>query len=351
MKRFLLLVLAALLAFPVLAADVKNPALQKYVERSLQNCPGSKISLERVDQPGPAGFILYRATQTSTDSRCGRAAFAMVSPASGQIIFGDIFPLADDGRTPEERLREFGTTKLKKPAEVRIDPASLPDGIRKVNILTPSAAGPFGHGGFLDSSGKFFILGRRGSLKTDPGQSLLDSIGMSSAVTRGNKKAKVQIVELSDFQCPTCKRAHDLMEKIIPASLDRISYSRLDLSIFEHHDWSLQAALAARAVQKVAPQHYWKFVDYIFDNQEVINKAIVDTVVRDFVDDNGIDWKKFEPLYRSTSERNALVAQIAAAYDNGIYATPTFIVNGQIIGYGTDGEYVKKFIESAIKKK
>lgn len=348
MTRLLSLAFVALLPLPLFAADAK---LEKYVERSLQNCPGSKISLERVDQPGPAGFILYRATQTSTDSRCGRAAYAMVSPASGQIIFGDIFPLTDDGRAPEERLREFGTSKLKKNVDVRIDPASLPDGIRKVTILTPSAAGPFGHGGFLDSSRKYLIIGRRGTLQTDPGKSLLDAIGMSSAVVRGNKAAKVQIVELSDFQCPTCKRAHDLMEKIIPANLDKISYSRLDLSIFEHHDWSLQAALAARAIQKVAPQHYWKFVDHIFDNQEVINKAIADTVVRDFVEDHGIDWKKFEPLFRSTSERNALLTQIAAAYDNGIFATPTFIVNGQVIGYGTDGEYVKKYIENAVRKK
>lgn len=348
MKRLLSLALMALLPLPLFAADAK---LQKYVERSLQNCPGSKVAVDRVEQPGPAGFILYRVTQTSTDSRCGRAAYAMVSPASGQIIFGDLFPLTDDGRTPEERLKEFGTSKLKKKVEVRIDPASLPDGLRKVNILTPSAAGPFSHGGFLDSSGKYFILGRRGTLKTDPGKSLLDAIGMSSAVTRGNKAAKVQIVELSDFQCPTCKRAHDVMETIIPPNLNKLAYSRLDLSIFEHHDWSLQAALAARAIQKVAPQHYWKFVDHIFDNQEVINKAIVDTAVRDFVDDNGIDWKKFEPVYRSTSERNALLSQIAAAYDNGIFATPTFIVNGQIIGYGENGEYVRKFIESAIKKK
>jgi len=348
MKRLLSFAFIALLPFPLFAADAK---LEKYVERSLQNCPGSKILMERVDKPGPAGFILYRATQTSTDSRCGRAAYAMVSPASGQIIFGDIFPLTDDGRTVDERLREFGTSKLKKNVAVRIDPASLPDGIRKVSILAPTAAGPFSHGGYLDSSKKYFIIGRRGTMKTDPGKSLLDAIGISSAVTRGNKAAKVQIVELSDFQCPTCKRAHDVMEKIIPANLDKLAYSRLDLSIFEHHDWSLQAAMAARAIQKVAPQQYWKFVDYIFDHQEVINKAILDTVVRDFVDDHGVDWEKFAPLYRSASERNTLLNQIAAGYDNGIFATPTFIVNGQIIGYGTDGEYVRKFIENAIKKK
>ena len=348
MKRFLSLVFIGLLPLPLFAADAK---LEKYVERSLQNCPGSKISLERVDQPGPAGFIVYRATQTSTDPRCGRAAYTMVSPASGQILFGDIFPLTDDGRTPEERLREFGTSKLKKPADVRIDPASLPDGIRKVSIVTPSAAGPFGHGGYLDSSKKYFIVGRRGTLKTDPGKSLLQAIGIASAVTRGNKAAKVQIVELSDFQCPTCKRAHDLMEKIIPANLSNVAYSRLDLSIFEHHDWSLQAALAARAIQKIAPQHYWTFVDHIFDNQGVINKTIIDTVVRDFVEDKEIGWKRFEPLYRSSSERTALLNQIAATYENGIFATPTFIVNGQIVGYGTDGEYVKKVIESAIKRK
>ena len=208
--------------------------------------------------------------------------------------------------------------------------------------------GPFAYHGFVDSSSTFLIVGSRGNLTIDPAQSLREALNASNAVQRGNKNAKVEIIELSDFQCPTCGRAHKKVEPIIESNLSKVNYHRIDLPLFEHHEWSLPAALGARAILKVAPTQYWKYVNFIFENQEVIGKTDFDTVLKDFCSDHDIDWAKIQTIYRSPAERAALMEQISRAFDNGISSTPTYIINGQMMGYGPEGTFTISQIKKAL---
>jgi protein-disulfide isomerase len=191
-------------------------------------------------------------------------------------------------------------------------------------------------------------------LSQSPEQNLQSSLGMNAAVRRGNQKAKVEIIEMSDFQCPTCGRAHKQIEPLISKYLSKINYARLDLPLFEHHQWSLPAALGARAIQKVAPTKYWSYVNFIFGNQETIEKTAsenpqtFDKVLQNFCEDHDIDWKAVERIYRSPTERTALLEQVSRAFDNGIVSTPTYIINGQIMGFGPDGTFTIAAIKRAI---
>ncbi len=128
-------------------------------------------------------------------------------------------------------------------------------------------------------------------------------------------------------------------------------YTRLDLPLFEHHEWSLNAALGARAINKVAPAAYWKYVDFIFGNQEAIGKTEFATVLKDFCTDHEIDWPKVEKLYKSPEERAALLDQVSRAFDNGINSTPTYIINGQMMGFGPEGTFTIDAIKKAVAGK
>src|SRR5438477_201085 len=123
--------------------------------------------------------------------------------------------------------------------------------------------------------------------------------GAQNAVSRGNPKARIKIVELSDFQCPTCGKAHKQVEPIIAKYLSKIDYKRLDLPLFEHHEWALPAAAGAHAIQKVAPSKYWSYVNFVFENQEAIDKtSSFDETLKNFCEDHDVDWKKVEKIYR-----------------------------------------------------
>jgi predicted DsbA family dithiol-disulfide isomerase len=347
MKRFLFAL--AFVAAPLFAADVNNPELMKYASRAIPQCPNAKIRLTTVEKAAPKGFNLYGLEQTSSDERCGMHTFILHSPASGQVVFGVVYEMKPDYRPLATRVAELATQLLRRPAKVEIEPYSLPDGLMSVRIIKPTDRGELRYQAFVDSEATSLIVGRRGSLKTDPRETLLTNIGAANAMTRGNKNAKVKILELSDFQCPTCSRAHEVMEKFYAKNKSAVSYSRLDLPLIENHDWTLQASLAARAIQKMAPAKYWEYVDYIFSNQGEINAVNVERFIKGFVEDHEIDWKKIEPAYRSASEKKALIEQASRMLDNQIFGTPTFIVNGQAIYYMGDNEQLTRDLNAMVK--
>lgn len=347
--RLVLTLCLAVFAATALGQEKKTD-LQTYLERSFPRCPGGAVQVEQIQTQGPHGFVPYRVRFTSSETACGRETFALFSPASGQVIVADLFPLPADGRPVEARLGEVLQRVLKQPVRVTVNTTILEDGLREVAMTRDLKEGPFDFHGYLDASQSFLMVGRRGKLKVDPRKDLQAFLSSYSPFQRGKPDAPIRIVELSDFQCPTCKAAHDMLEETIQKNLGRISYSRIDLPIFEGHDWSLNAAMAARAIQRISPQHYWQFVDHIFDNQSLIKRSNFDVFIQDFVEANEIDAKKFNAIYQSTTERKAVIDQVERLFDIGIFATPTYIVNGQEIFYGPGGAHVKQYLENLLKE-
>ncbi len=351
MKRASLAIIMALL--PLCASAQKAPPLNvtlvNFATRSLAKCPEAKITVDPLGPGGPVGFQPYTLTQESADPSCQRKTYLLHSPATGQILIGSIFTLAQDGKPVNTRIAAVASAALKEPVAATIAPFPLPDGIHAVSIMKEAkGVGGFTYHGFIDASNNYLIIGTRGNLSTDPGKTLIESIGLGGATHRGNPKSKVQIIELSDFECPTCGKAHKKVEPIIAKNLDKVDYYRLDLPLFEHHEWALAAALGARSLSKVAPAKYWSYVNFVFENQEAISKQPFDKFLENFCSDNDVSWKAVEKIYHSPAEKAALIDQVSRAFDNGILSTPTYIINGQVIGFGPEGTFTIDAIKKAL---
>ena len=106
--------------------------------------------------------------------------------------------------------------------------------------------------------------------------------------------------------------------------------------------------MAARAIHQVAPKEYWKFVNYVYANQEEIGKRKFDDVIREYCQDRDLNWPAVEKIYRSPAERAALLEQVSHAFDIGINSTPTYIVNGQVMGFGPKGSFTIKAVKDAL---
>src|SRR5881275_726075 len=107
MKRALLATSLALIPFCVLAqrAPTLNGALTNFASRSLAKCPEARISVVPVGfEGGPRGFTVYNLTQESSDSSCQRKTYMLHSPASGQVVIGTIFTVAQDARPLTTRI-------------------------------------------------------------------------------------------------------------------------------------------------------------------------------------------------------------------------------------------------------
>src|SRR4029077_20861428 len=243
MKRMLAAAAAAFLPLCASAAPTTLAALKAYAEKSSPKCPEGRVALEPMSRPGPIGFVPYVLTMTSADKNCGRQTYLLYSPTTQQVIIGTVFALPQDNRSPEMRIADAATQLMKTPMTATVSELLLTDRIREVSMNKQTTVGPFSYHAFLDQSERFLIIGSRGMLSVSPEESLQSSLGLDAAVRRGNRKAKVEIIEMSDFQCPTCGKAHKQIEPLVSKYLTKINYARLDLPLFEHHQWSLPAAL------------------------------------------------------------------------------------------------------------
>jgi protein-disulfide isomerase len=348
MKKLLLATLVALSPLCAAAQRADIGTLRTYATKAMPRCPGSVITLDQLPSSGPAGFIPYDLTQTSTDKYCGSKKTLLYSPASQQMLVGTVFPLAPDQRPVTDRIAEVVMQALKQPVNVTVAPFPLPDGLRAVNMARETPYGAFSYHGFLDQSQMWMMVGFRGSLRTDPSQSLLDAVNLSSAVRRGNPKSKVKIVEISDFECPTCGRAHKKIEPLVAKNLSKVDYYRLDMPLFEMHPWAMDAALGARAIARVAPAKYWEYDNWIYANQEEIGKQSFEKVLKDYCEDHDINYAAVQKIVKSQPERNALLEQVSRLFDIGINSTPTYIINGVVMGFGPEGQFTIDAIKKAL---
>jgi protein-disulfide isomerase len=348
MKRALLL-LATLLVAAASQAQMKDPLapLKSYAAKSMARCSDPILSVDQLEG-GPANFEFYRVTLRSSDQYCGSVKFMWYSPKTQQIVLGPVVKISDGPKPLAARIGDEVSKAMGNPVTAVVAPFPLPDGLRAVNLTKETPFGPFSYHAFVDSSEQFVILGMRGNLKVDPAQTLRETIGVTNAVRKGNAKAKIEILELSDLQCPSCARAHVKVDPIIEKNLSKVNYGRLDLPLFEHHPWALQAALAARAINRVAPKKYWAYLDHVFKNQEEISKRPFDTFLQEYLEDHDIDKAAVQKIYGSKTERTALLEQVSRAFSVGIQSTPTYIVNGQMVGFGPEGEFTMNAIKTAL---
>src|SRR5712691_5415636 len=119
MKTMLTLFAAVIAAPSLLAQSLPNATVTHYAERAFPLCPAGAFKIEPINQTGPAGFDIYRVTQTSSDEYCGSQKYLLVSPKSQQTILGTIIRLPEDSRPVHIRIAEHASMALKAPMTAR----------------------------------------------------------------------------------------------------------------------------------------------------------------------------------------------------------------------------------------
>jgi protein-disulfide isomerase len=141
-------------------------------------------------------------------------------------------------------------------------------------------------------------------------------------------------VEFSDYECPFCQLSNGLMEKVLSKHGDRIRlYHRhfpLDTACFkkmrrqmhEHACFAAAAAICAHQQDK-----FWMFHDAQFQ----LGKGIDRLSIRGLARVVGLNERTFELCLKSRDTSRIIQQDIAAAVEQGIRGTPTFIMGGPLI--------------------
>jgi protein-disulfide isomerase len=165
----------------------------------------------------------------------------------------------------------------------------------------------------------------------------------------GDPKAKVAIVEYSDFQCPSCAGMHTVAEKMLEVYKGKIRLIYKYYPLTKIHKNAMPAAHAADCA--AAQDHFWPYHDRLFETQ--MSWAPLQDPTTNFMamaQEVKLDMPKFQACYADPRRLAAIEQDTQEAVARQVTATPTFFVDDErLVGqvFASDGA---RAIEKALRQ-
>ena len=160
---------------------------------------------------------------------------------------------------------------------------------------------------------------RAGAPPTSPGA----AVTVDGAPTKGDKEARVTLVEFSDYQCPFCGRFYRETWPEIDrdyVKTGKVKYVFRDFPLEGLHPQALKAAEAAHCAGEQGK--YWPMHDRLFEGQA----ALEDKDLAQHAGAVGLDVTRFEQCLQSGRYTAQVRQSLQDGVQLGVSGTPTFIV-------------------------
>jgi protein-disulfide isomerase len=161
-------------------------------------------------------------------------------------------------------------------------------------------------------------------------------------MTKGPAAAPVTIFEWSDYECPFCQRAQDVLQRLQGEFPDTLRFVFKDFPLRSHPN-ALPAALAARCAG--AQSRYWEYHDLLFVGQPDLARDHLLGYARRL----GLDASAFTECLDSGRYRDAVLAEQREGREAGVRATPTFFINQRKIEGALPLEEFRDAIKQALR--
>ena len=208
----------------------------------------------------------------------------------------------------------------------------------------------------LSKDGKTLARLTKIDMTKDPYEEAMKKIDLTGRPIRGNKDAKVTIVNYDDFQCPFCQRMHDtLTNEILKTYGDKVRIIYKDYPLTEIHPWAKHAAVDANCLNQLDQSAYWKFADSIHSNAKAISQtpgpeaqfAAVDKITLEEGQKAGVNQAQLLSCVKLQKD-DVVNASMAEATMMGVEATPTLFINGVKLDGAVPVEQLKVIINRAL---
>jgi len=155
-------------------------------------------------------------------------------------------------------------------------------------------------------------------------------------------KAKITIVEFSDFQCPFCQSFHPTLEKIVSEYGNDVAWVYKHFPLDSIHP---NARPAAEASECAAEQDkFWEFAGKLFENQSRLGTDYY----KELASELGLNTKKFNSCVDSGKYKDKVESDYQEGVAAGVRGTPGSFINGQPLNGAQPYETVKAAIDSLL---
>ncbi|MGO9640686.1 MAG: DsbA family protein, partial [Candidatus Acidiferrales bacterium] len=266
-------------------------------------------------------------------------------------------PTSDIARTIERQVR----AQYSLPPDVKVTIGTLrPSEFADYDALTVTLAGSDRTRDFdflLSRDHKTLLRMSKFDLTIDPYAAIMKKIDVSGRPVRGNKDAKVTVVNYDDFECPFCSRMHaTLFPLMFKEYGDRVRFIYKDFPLEEMHPWAVHAAVDANCLGAQNGDAYWEYADYLHGNPQAIGRdkgqeastAELDRLATAQGQKHNLDMVKLEACVKAQDER-AVRASMREGDNLGVESTPVVFVNGQKLDGAVPADEVRAALDQALK--
>lgn len=180
---------------------------------------------------------------------------------------------------------------------------------------------------------------------------VLEKLKFGSYPVKGDKNAKVKIVEFADFRCPYCASYYtDTETQIMKEYVDtgKVAYYFRDYAFL-----GPASTVAANAAQCANEQgKFWEMHEWLYTNQPSESDTSLYTTEKmtETAGTIGLDTAKFSACLSSNKFDKNVQQDLADGQEVGVSGTPTFYINGRQLVGAVPFENFKTIIEEELAK-
>lgn len=197
--------------------------------------------------------------------------------------------------------------------------------------------------------GKFAVAGEYLAYGSDPFAPVRTTLATKArGVARGPATAVVTLVEFSDLQCPFCRSAQPVIDRLVAELPDvRLVFQPFPLPM---HNWARKAASYAECVEKQKPGAFWGFINGVYEDQANISDQNVEAKLAALATAAGVDAGQVASCAGSPETNLRIQQSMELGKSVGVNSTPTLFIHGRKITGVADMPYpqLKAMVEFEI---
>jgi protein-disulfide isomerase len=147
---------------------------------------------------------------------------------------------------------------------------------------------------------------------------------------RGNKNAKVTLLEYSDFECSFCKKFYPTINDLLKSYGDKIRFVYRHYPLPFHVNAQKEAEASECVAQLGGNDAFWKYTDAIYERTTSDGTGFALSALGPLAAEVGVDQQQFQTCLDSGKYEKLVKDSIADGSAAGVQGTPsTFVIDSK----------------------